>query len=170
MPPLLSTIASAGADATAAGTSVASGAGYSATTAGVDTTFTIQAKVPMETSGPYLRYSVTMDGYFDKVDGLMTAYVSNSVGPPAGGNTTINRTMLYEMDRNVREAVNFSIGDCCSDNKNYVNLVLKAQLLVDQKMRLFDISFLHKQRHGKDDSELDYDWRALADPRTTLAI
>ncbi|WP_374546131.1 uroporphyrinogen-III C-methyltransferase [Rhodoblastus sp.] len=24
--------------------------------------------------------------------------------------------------------------------------------------------------HGKDDNELDYDWRALADPRTTLAI
>lgn len=24
--------------------------------------------------------------------------------------------------------------------------------------------------HGKDDSELDYDWRALADPRTTLAV
>ena len=83
----------------------------------------------------------------------MTAYVSNGLGPPAGGNTTINRTMLYEMDRNVREAVSFSIGDCCSDNKNYNNLVLKAQLLVDQKMRLFDINFLHKQRHGKDDSD-----------------
>lgn len=27
------------------------------------------AKVPMETSGPYLRYSVTMDGYFEKVGG-----------------------------------------------------------------------------------------------------
>jgi hypothetical protein len=83
----------------------------------------------------------------------MTTYVYNSMGPPSCGNTTINRTVLHEMERNFRQAVVVSVGDNCGDNKNCANFALKPQFLVDQSMRLFDVSVLLLQRHAKEDAD-----------------